>query len=393
MHKKKARQLAEFYRETLLEDTLPFWIDNAIDREHGGYLFCLDRDGTVVDTDKSVWLHGRFVWLLATLHMRAGGGPEWLDLARHGLDFLLAHAFDDDGRVFFSLTNEGRPLRKRRYLFSELFLVLAMAAYGKAADDKDVLQKARDLFQLVQRYSGTPGLLEPKVSPETRPMRGLGLPMIMINTAQVLRDATGDEAYTPVIDEQIRQIAEYHVKPDLGCVLETTGPAGEFLDHFDGRLVTPGHGIEAAWFIMNEARLRGGDTRLTELGCRMLDMLWEFGWDRDYGGIIYFRDAKGLPVAEYWHDMKFWWPQTEAIIATLMAHLLTGGEKYEEWHEMVHDYAYANFEDTECGEWFGYLHRDGRLSSTLKGNMFKGPFHLPRMQLTCWKLLEEIGGE
>ena len=117
--------------------------------------------------------------------------------------------------------------------------------------------------------------------------------------------------------------------------------------------------------------------------------MWERGWDKKYGGLYYFRDVYNRPVQEYWHDMKFWWPHNEAIIATLLAWTLTKNEKYLKMHSLVHNWAYKHFEDQEHGEWFGYVHRDGRLSSQIKGNLWKGPFHLPRMQLVCWRLLED----
>jgi N-acylglucosamine 2-epimerase len=91
------------------------------------------------------------------------------------------------------------------------------------------------------------------------------------------------------------------------------------------------------------------------------------------------RDVHGKPVQEYWHDMKFWWPHCEAIIATLLAWKLTGNSRYAEMHAQVHDWSFAHFPDREYGEWFGYLHRDGTPSQRAKGNLFKGPFHLPRM--------------
>lgn len=392
------------YRSGLLDDTLPFWIRHSVDREHGGFIFSLDRDGTVVDTDKPMWIEGRFTWLLSTLYSSVEKRGEWLDLAKHGIDFILEHGFDKDGRMFYSVTKEGNPLRKRRYLFSECFATLALAAYGQASGDEAMVRRAEDLLQLILRYSSEPDLLEPKVDAQTRPARGLGLPMILISTAQVLRESKKTTPmatqkfqrsnerpdYSKLIDEKIDEIDRYLVNREHRCVLETAGPNGEFIDHFDGRLLTPGHGIEAAWFILHESRLRGGDNRLTELGCTMLDWMWEIGWDKEHGGIIYFKDARGIPVTEYWHDMKFWWPQNEAIIATLLAYHLTGEDKYFEWHLMVHAWAYERFPDAEYGEWFGYLHRDGRLSSSLKGNMYKGPFHIPRMQLYCWKLLEEM---
>ena len=132
------------------------------------------------------------------------------------------------------------------------------------------------------------------------------------------------------------------------------------------------------------------DHELLKLGCQMLDWMWAKGWDEEYGGLLYFVDVEQRPVQEYWHDMKFWWPQNEAIIATLLAYVLTGCERYAQWHTAIHDWAHRLFPDPDAGEWFGYFHRDGRRSSTLKGNLWKGPFHLPRMQLVCWKLLEHF---
>ena len=161
------------------------------------------------------------------------------------------------------------------------------------------------------------------------------------------------------------------------------------IDHFDGRMLNPGHAIEASWFIMQEGKIRN-DPSLIKTGCQILDWSWERGWDNEFGGILYFVDMKGIPVQEYWHDMKFWWPQAEAIIATIFAFSLTGDSKYAERHRQVHEWAYQFFPDPEHGEWFGYLHRDGSVSSTLKGNLWKGPFHVPRMQLIGWQLLDEL---
>jgi N-acylglucosamine 2-epimerase len=212
--------------------------------------------------------------------------------------------------------------------------------------------------------------------------------MILLATAQVLRDDLSDPLAEEWIDRAIDEIRRDFVKPDLQVVMETVGPNGELLDHFDGRTLNPGHALEAAWFILAEAWRRGGDAELTGLGTSMVDWMWRRGWDEEHGGILYFRDLRGLPVQEYWHDMKFWWPHNEAILATLMAHRATGEPRYARWHQMVHDWAHRHFPDPEHGEWFGYLHRDGRRSVTLKGNLWKGPFHLPRMQLRCWQALE-----
>lgn len=381
-------RLRDTYRDGLLHDTLPFWLRHCVDREHGGFLFCLDRDGSVLDTDKPIWIHGRFAWLLATLYATVEPRHEWLDLARHGIDFLDKYGFDDDGRMFFLVNRDGRPLRKRRYLFSETFACIAYAAYARAAGDAGCAEKAHRLFELILRYHTTPGLLEPKVRPETRRSKALSMPMILIATAQVLRETQAHPLYTEWIDRCIDEIRRDFMKMEFQAVLETVGEQGEFFDTFDGRLLNPGHAIEAAWFILHEAQRRGNDPALRETGLTILEWSWQWGWDTEYGGLLYFRDVKNRPPTEYWHDMKFWWPHNEAIIATLLAYRLTGEAKYAAWHRQVHDWAYAHFPDREHGEWFGYLHRDGRLSTPLKGNYWKGPFHLPRMQWYCWRLLE-----
>lgn len=390
MMDEEKRHFSHIYKDGLLCDTLPFWFPRCIDDTHGGFFTALDRDGSVLDTDKSIWQQGRISWLLATLYNTVEQRPEWLEWSRNGVAFLQRHGFDSDGRMFFQVTREGKPLRKRRYVFSEAFAAIAFAAYARAAGDNDAAEKARELFRQFVHYSSTPGALPPKGIVETRATKGLAYPMITISVAQQLRAALGEsECFIAAIDRCIKEIRDDFVHPELECVLETTGPDGEFLDHFDGRALNPGHAIEAAWFILHESRVRGGDNDLTALGCRMLDWMWERGWDKEYGGLLYFVDVKGLPVQEYWHDMKFWWPHNEVIIATLLAHFMSGQHKYAAWHRQAHDWAYAHFPDPQYGDWYGYLHRDGRVSVSLKGNMWKGPFHLSRMQWYCWQLLDE----
>jgi len=389
-HQDDLRRLHSVYRDGLLYDTIPFWFPRSVDTEYGGFLTSFGRDGTLLQDDKSVWFQGRFTWMLATLYNTMEQKEEWLALAKHGVDFLNQCCFDTDGRMFFLLTRDGKPLRKRRYIFSEIFAVIALAAYGIAAKDDQCKQQALELFKLVLKYLSTPGLCPPKTNPEVRPMKGLAIPMVLIVTAQELRKAVQDPLCDQVIEQSIQEVERDFVKPEFKCVLETVGPEGEFYDNFDGRMVNPGHSIELGWFILEEARLRGNDQRLIEIGTQIVDWSFEIGWDQEFGGIIYNRDARGLPCTEYWNDMKFWWPQNEAIIACLLAYQLTGEEKYFRRLKAAHDWAYAHFPDPLYGEWFGYLHRDGSVSTTLKGNIWKGFFHLPRMQWYCWRRLEEM---
>jgi len=389
MNKEQLSQLRTFYKNQLLNDTMPFWFPRSLDTEFGGYLLMRDQDGTLIDDDKAVWIQGRAAWLLATLYNTVEQRKEWLEAAKSGIDFINRHCFDTDGQMFFHVTRDGKPLRKRRYFFSETFAVIAHAAYAKASNDPVVAEKARSLFTSCIQYATGEKKLPPKYT-ATRPSIGIGVPMIMINTAQQLRETIGDPRCDDYIYGWIKDIEEKFVKDDLRCVMEQVAPDGSIIDHIDGRTLNPGHAIEGAWFILHEAQHRNNDPRMINLGCRMLDYMWERGWDKEKGGIFYFRDVYEKPVQEYWQDMKFWWPHNEAIIATLLAYILTGEEKYARWHHQVRDYSYSHFHDKKNGEWYGYLHRDGSIAQTAKGNLFKGPFHLPRQEWYCYRLLGGI---
>lgn len=380
------KRLELYYSDQLLNSTVPFWFPRSVDREYGGFLLMRDKDGSLIDDDKAVWIQGRATWLFATLYSTVEAKPEWLEAARLGYEFLNQHCFDTDGRMFFHVTREGQPIRKRRYFFSETFYVIGAAAYAKASGDTGAAENARRVFGQCLEYVENPGLLPAKFT-GTRPAKSFGVPIIMMNTAQQLRETIGDKRCDEWISRWVDEVETYFVKDDIRCVMEQVAPDGSIIDHIDGRTLNPGHAIEGAWFILHEALYRGRDKRMIQLGCRMIDYMWERGWDPEYGGLFYFRDVYGKPVQEYWQDMKFWWPHNEAIIATLLAFLITGDKKYATWHYEVHTWAYSHFHDTENGEWYGYLHRDGSLAQTAKGNLFKGPFHLPRQEWYCRQLL------
>lgn len=382
--------LRDEYRKALVDEIIPFWLPRAVDDQFGGYLISRDRDGTLVDDDKSVWQQGRFAWMLATLNNTLDARQEWLEASLSGINFMRSHCFDKagDGRMFFHMTRDGRPIRKRRYYFSECFASIALGAYAQGANDGQAAEEAEQLFRRCIDYYEHPDQLPAKFT-GIRPSKGIGAPMILLNVAQQLRETIGLSDADKWIDRFIEEIATDFVKPEIKCVMEQVAPDGTIIDHFDGRTLNPGHAIECAWFILHEAKVRD-DKALRDLGCQMLDWMWERGWDNEFGGLLYFTDVYGKPVQEYWHDMKFWWPHNEAEIATLLACHLTNDPKYANKHRQIRAYNLKTFHDPKHGEWFGYVHRDGRISSTLKGNLWKGPFHMPRMQWYCWRLLDHV---
>ncbi len=381
-------ECAKTYRQGLIDDIMPFWLKNGLDRINGGVYTCVDRDGTVIDTTKSVWFQGRFGFTAAFAYNNIENNPEWLEASRSCIDFIEAHCFDTDGRMFFEVKADGTPLRKRRYVFSECFAAIAMAEYSIAAKDPEYAAKALRLFKDIRRFIATPGILEPKYLP-TQPAIGHSITMILINTASRIREAIQDPELDRQIEESLERLRLF-MHPEFKALLETVTPEGDLIDTGCGRTINPGHCIETSWFILEEAKHRNWDKHLVDMATTILDWSWEWGWDKEFGGIINFRDCRNLPCQDYSQDMKFWWPQTEAIIATLYAYEATRNPKYLEMHKMIHDWTYAHFPDWEYGEWFGYLHRDGTVAQPAKGNLFKGPFHIPRMLVKSCTLCEDI---
>ena len=403
---------ANRYKDDLINDIMPFWMNHGLDREHGGVFTCLNRDGSLIDSTKSVWFQGRFGYVCAFAYNNIEQRQEWLDASRSCIDFIEHHCTDADGRMFFEVKADGTPLRKRRYLFSECFAVIAISEYAIATHDASYVEKAYHVFQLILHYAETQGLLQDKYLPALE-SQGHSLTMILINTASRLREAcevliggvgdvgeVGDVGFkemvsllTDRINQSIFSLERYFLHPEFKAVLETVGPHGEFIDTCMGRTINPGHCIETAWFILEEAKHRQWDEHLTELGLTIFDWSWQWGWDEAYGGIINFRDCRNLPPQDYSQDMKFWWPQCETIIASLYAYQATGDEKYLERHQLISDWTYSHFPDKEFGEWYGYLHRDGTVAQPAKGNIFKGPFHVPRMMIKSYMICQSIISE
>ncbi len=388
------KELAAFYRNQLTDNILPFWLNNALDQEHGGWITSLDRKGEIFNTDKSVWFQGRATWTFATMAKRLGANPAWEEAAALGYRFMRDHCYDSDGRMFFQVTQEGKPIQKRRYWYSESFAAIAAAAYYDISGNTEALKLARSTWETMVRVYKDPSLSVPKFYPETVQMKGLGGPMIQLITAQTLRALDKDRAdlYSAHIIEQIKLIRTQFMKHDLRAVLENVGPDGSLVPGPKGRLVNPGHVIEAAWFVMDEAEFLG-DKAMMEDALKMLDWSMDLGIDKEHGGLLYFVDIEGRPCEALEWDMKLWWPHNEALIALIKAYKHTGLRKYHDAFVSMHNYSFEHFSDPLHGEWYGYLHRDGSVANHLKGNLFKGPFHLPRALLLVHETLSQIAAK
>ena len=390
------KETAKLFKTELLDSCASFWLKYGVDKEYGGLINCLDREGKIYSDDKSVWMQGRAGWMFSYLYNHIEKNPEYLRLAKSCIDFAKRHCIDrTDGRMYFTVTRDGKPLRKRRYWFSETFYIMANAEYYMATGDEDCLAEAKKYFDFVYDMyrdpSSDPFKITPKGYAETRNMKTLANPMILLNVAAIVRDADKENFgyYNDIISDLISDIKCFY-KPEYRAMFENIDAEnnGVILNSAPCRVINPGHDIECAWFLLEEG-IKRSDNETIEFAKTVFDDAFSFGWDTEYGGITYFKDILGLPVEAYEHDMKLWWPHNETIIASLMFYKYTGEEKYKEIFDKVCDYAFEHFSDREYGEWFGYLRRDGKPTEPpCKGHTYKGPFHVMRMLAKCLVLME-----
>ena len=384
------KKLASKYKTELLDSVLPFWLNKSIDKEYGGYFSCLDRDGSVYDTDKFIWLQGREVWLFSMLCNKLGKKQEWMDAAIQGAEFLNKYGHNGDYDFYFSLTREGKPLVEPYNIFSNTFACMAFAQLAKATGSEEYAEISRRIFKRILERRGNPKGKWSKAVPGTRPMKDFALPMIICNMALEVEDIINDpQLLEKTIDECLHEVLDVFYQPDLGCMLENVSSLDNSrLDCFEGREINPGHNLEALWFMMNLG-IRRNDKALVNKCVEISLSVIEMGWDKEYGGIFYFLDSKGAPQQKLEWDQKLWWVHIESAIAMIKGYQLTGNKKCLEWFEKLDEYMWSRFKDPLHPEWFGYLNRRGEMLLPLKGGKWKGCFHVPRGLFEIWQILEK----
>jgi len=383
------KELALLFKSALLNDVVPFWENHSIDHEFGGYFSCLERDGTVYDTDKFIWLQCRQVWTFSMLYNQVDQRNSWLKIAHDGIDFLRKYGMDDDGNWFFSLDRAGNPLIQPYNIFSDCFAAMAFGQYALASGDESAADISLRTFENILKREANPKGIYNKIVPNSRPMKGFALPMILCNLTLELETLLPSETVEYQIDRCIHEVMDVFLDPDTLLISESVAPSGDRVDSFEGRLINPGHTIEAMWFIMDIGKRRG-DLVLIRRAVDVILATLEYGWDKEFGGIFYFLDRLGYPPQQLEWDQKLWWVHIEALVALSMGFSHTGDPTLWSWYQRVHGYTLEKFPDPDFGEWYGYLNRRGEVLLHLKGGKWKGCFHVPRGLYQCWRTFEGL---
>lgn len=428
----RAGSLREQFRSALFDDVVPWWTRHSPDYEYGGFFSCLERDGHAYAGDKFMWMLGREIWMFSHLARCHERREEWLNLASHGIDFLLKHAFRPDGKMYFRVTREGRSLSSCLSLYTEVFAAMALAEYGQIVNNRNHWCKAIDLYHRILPRLGQSSDTAMLGYPLDAEFHLHGHDMVRMNLAAVFRALDPHPSWNQALLTSVDSILTRHWKPDLKALIENVALDGSpLLDITEGRMVHPGHAIESAWMLMEialstpepiplpehvcprqvtepacKAQLQGahspnrngsGDSAkhpndaLVQVAIDIMLSSLERGWDETYGGIRYVTTLDGTPSHVLESDLKLWWPHCESLYTILLAWAYTGNEEIGRWYQKVHDYTFRSFPDPECGEWFGYLNRDGSPVFTAKATGWKCFFHLPRTLFRSYQLLSGTG--
>ena len=458
---------------------LPFWAAHSEDGAHGGFFNCLDEDGACYDTTKHVWLQGRQVYMYARLcaeysdaefsalaaahaplpaavappapaRSQAAATPTpltragLLAAAERGAAFLLAHAVAPGGEaVYFALARDGAPAAEQRKPFSAAFLALALGELGHATGKAAYTEQALHWLRAYLRWCGAPGgagaALGKAPLPGAPALAPLNEPMITLNLISELgrRLPTARERAAFFAPEREAAVAAVlaHASSEHRAVFEGVCAASgrPDLSSAAGRLLNPGHAIEAGWFLIDAAELAEGEggaaAALRTRALEIIDWAYEGGWDGALaggaagalgapaaeaaaaaaaaaggagagaggsgagqgsgaggGGLVYFRDAAGHSPTQLEAHMKLWWPQAEAMVAFAKAFRVGGQARHLARFAQVAEWTYSHLVSSS-GEWYGYADRSGAVTHRFKGGPYKGCFHVPRAVFLCEKEL------
>lgn len=408
------RALANAYRDHLEHSVLPFWLRHA-DAERGGVFTCLDNvTGRRVSDDKFVWSQARWAWTMAHAARMAERGtlslPHDLLLghARATADFLIRHAFLEDGAVAYLLAADGA---RKEFIpgkghdlsfFADGFVILALTGVARASGDDAYLERALSAYDAL-RLRLRRGNVRSEPYPLPRGCRAHAWPMIMLNVTQELERALRAARHQREAALAADGLAD--MEAVLGFV-RADGLVREVVCDVDRdtlltRHVTPGHAIESMWFVMEQAA-RHGRHDVIDTASRVILSSFEAGWDPVHGGLFRYVVPGGPEpagsvdgpferlIADTW-DTKIWWPHSETLYAALLASSLAGAAELRNVHDRVYEYTFATFPnpDPAIGEWIQIRDRRGRPLDKVVGLPVKDPYHVTRNLLLIIELLVE----
>jgi len=384
----------------LTQDILPFWIKHSVDNEHGGFWGTIENDLKVIkDSEKGIILNSRILWAFSKAY-RTHHEAALLQLAQRAFDYLTRHFVDADfGGVYWTVDCMGRPLDTKKKIYAQAFALYALVEYCEATGDNSAIQKAGEVFDLIEqksRDSEFGGYFE-TYERDWSPASDQRLSEVDMDEKKSMNTHLHVlEAYTSLVRARKDASSRLRLQELIDIFLKNILDPESF--HFRlffteswrcrSNRISFGHDIEGSWLLCEAAdtledpplRKRVQDTAL-----RMARAVYNEARDRD-GALLYEADPSGIT-----DDNKHWWPQAEAVVGFLNAYELSGEDNFFHAAHECWSFIEEKLIDRVYGEWFWQVSREGMPDpSRYKVGQWKGPYHNSRTCLEAMQRLDRI---
>ena len=338
--------------------------------------------------------------MFSALYNKIEPRQSWLDLARHGRDFLVGRAHAGNGRWYYLLDRQGNVVVPELSLLTDGFALLALCEYALASGSDQDLGLIRLAFESYERNFLNPEFDQYHPLVLNPRYLYLGPHMLTMNVTAVAAQVLGRERVRRLADFCLERVLHVFSRNEYQVLFDTVGRDGGLIATPEGRTINPGHALGSMWLCLCEARQRGDQSSVDRF-VQICEWMLGKGFDRERGGILAFVDPEGeepcMPrvlrgFGETW-DTKIWWVHAESLYTLALAAYL--GHRDDLWQAFhnLHDYCHRYFYDPEYGEWYTYLYRDGTVKVGDKGSMIKSAFHIPRALMHLVLLFEEAAAE
>jgi len=401
-------KIKEKLEQMLLENIVPFWYPQVIDRDDGGYRLNHDQEGRWLGpANKTLVTQSRTVWFFSELCNAGYGTEEHLEAARHGFAFLRDRMWDHEfGGFFWEVDAQGKiATRPHKHLYSQGFALYALAAYIQATGDTSAVRLAREFFRLLEfhahdgEYGGYReffrrdwGPVPENIDPY---MGGDGPKIKLMNTHLHLMEPFTTYylvSRDPVVRERLVELifvqSNAVVRKEVGGCTDKYERDWTPLRDPQYERISYGHDIENVWLLVEACSAAGiANGPLLDLYRTLMDYSLRYGFDHEEGG-FYDTGPFGEPADQ--RD-KIWWVQAEGLVASLYMYYLTREERYFTAFAKTLDWISEHQVDWERGDWHAWI-ADGEAGGS-KAGAWKSPYHNGRAMLQCLKIIDSLEAE
>lgn len=386
--------LAKLYERQCLE-VMEEWADQTIDEKNGGFLTDYGENFKLHSRGKNIWAQARQTYMFAACG-RWSHNPKWVSIAKTGREFLVKHAYAGGGRWNYELSEDGKNvLGGTCSVFTDLFVLSALAEYAAAADSKEDLKLITSTFSEIKKNLQDPCFKDLFPHTWVKGIRRFSPYMIAVNAVGIAEPVLGEEARV-FVDQCMDIMSTLFFEKECGYLLESIREDGSLWDTPEGRSVKPGHIMEGMWFCADQLIRQGREDEMGRI-LAMIDHVAENAWDREWGGILFRLDCSGRPPLETegeFHSFdKIDWVNCESLYAAALAAVYGGEEGQWMRFQSLHTYCQNYFRPDQGGDWYPALNRQGLPIKKNKGGKHRVAFHVPRALMNLSVLFGEHAGQ